>query len=90
MAPKSRELDQLEKLVSQLELSQRWRATSGVDLEPYSLLLRTHLQSLRSSPPARPDGTFLRSALHLVRLLESLGSDPFTAREPVAGRAKTA
>lgn len=84
LAPQSHELDQLDKRVSKLERTQRWRS-SGVDLEPYSHLLRAHLQSLRSSrSTAKPDRAFLRSAIHLVRLLESL-----TARAPVTARAKT-
>ncbi len=85
LAPQSQELDQLDKRVSKLERSQRWRSSSGVDLEPYSHLLRAHLQNLRSSrSTAKPDGAFLRSAIHLVRLLESL-----TARQPAVVTAKT-
>ncbi len=77
--PDSKELDRLDGVVTKLERSQRWRSTAQVDLDPYAVLLRSHLRAARAARSSL-DPAFVRTTTRLVELLQRLADAPPTAR----------
>ena len=75
MHPGSKELDRLEGEVSKLERSQRWRSTAQVDLDPYAVLLRSHLRAARAADRTL-DPSFAQTTVRLVELLQRLADAP--------------
>jgi hypothetical protein len=84
--PDATELDRLDGVVTKLERSQRWRSTAQVDLDPYAVLLRSHLRAARAASSAL-DPTFVRTTTRLVELLQHLADAPPTARSSLHAKA---
>jgi hypothetical protein len=84
--PGSKELDRLDGVVSKLERSQRWRSTAQVDLDPYAVLLRSHLRAARAGNNVL-DPAFVRTTVRLVELLQHLADAPPTARSRLHAKA---
>ena len=81
-------LDALEAMVFKLERLDRWRSTSGVDLDPYTRLLRRHLHAARrefgNHENAGMEECFLSTAYRFAQRLSELSREPTTVREPLA------
>jgi len=84
--PDSKELDRLDGVVTKLERSQRWRSTAQVDLDPYAVLLRSHLRAARAAHDAI-DPAFVQTTARLVELLQRLTDAPPRARSRLHAKA---
>jgi hypothetical protein len=80
-------LDQLEAIVFKLERLDRWRSTSSVDLDPYTTMLRRHLNTARRrfGDPANEveEARFVAAAFRLAQHLRGFSREPATVREPL-------